>query len=67
MLWMVGKYFLKSNCKCLKWIIFFYCLCPVKRMVDKGKEILEKNNITDLSDVRWVLFWYFTAFYGNLL
>lgn len=23
-------------------------------MVDLGKEILQKNNITDLSDVRWV-------------
>lgn len=41
-------------------------LCPVKRMIDKGKEILEKNNITDLSDVRWVSFWFFTALHGNL-
>ncbi|KAL3981087.1 histidine triad nucleotide-binding protein 3 [Oreochromis aureus] len=29
----------------------------VKRMVDKGKEILEKNNITDLSDVRFGFHW----------
>lgn len=26
----------------------------VERMVETGKEILQKNNITDLSDVRWV-------------
>uniref|UniRef100_A0AAX7TLK6 HIT domain-containing protein n=1 Tax=Astatotilapia calliptera TaxID=8154 RepID=A0AAX7TLK6_ASTCA len=29
----------------------------LKRMVDKGKEILEKNNITDLSDVRFGFHW----------
>ncbi|XP_053183044.1 histidine triad nucleotide-binding protein 3 [Scomber japonicus] len=29
----------------------------VKRMVDKGKEILQKNNITDLSDVRLGFHW----------
>lgn len=26
----------------------------VQRMVELGKEILQKNNVTDLSDVRWV-------------
>lgn len=29
---------------------------PVKRMVEMGKEILQKNNVTDLSDVRWDTF-----------
>lgn len=29
---------------------------PVKRMVETGKEILQKNNVTDLSDVRWAMF-----------
>ncbi|KAK7887104.1 hypothetical protein WMY93_026725 [Mugilogobius chulae] len=29
----------------------------VKRMVELGKEILEKNNITDLSDVRFGFHW----------
>lgn len=29
---------------------------PVKRMVEMGKEILQKNSVTDLSDVRWVRF-----------
>uniref|UniRef100_A0A3P8TFN8 Adenosine 5'-monophosphoramidase HINT3 n=1 Tax=Amphiprion percula TaxID=161767 RepID=A0A3P8TFN8_AMPPE len=29
----------------------------VKRMVDTGKEILQKNNVTDLSDVRFGFHW----------
>ncbi|CAL1610696.1 unnamed protein product [Knipowitschia caucasica] len=29
----------------------------IKRMVDLGKEILEKNNITDLGDVRFGFHW----------
>lgn len=34
-------------------------------MVETGKEILQKNNVTDLSDVRWAThqwyIFYFTA------
>lgn len=37
--------------KCDKTMFYF---CPVQRMVELGKEILQKNNVTDLSDVRWV-------------
>lgn len=33
-----------------------FLLFPVKRMVELGKEILQKNNVTDLSDVRWDTF-----------
>lgn len=29
---------------------------PVKQMVETGKEILQKNNVTDLVDVRWATF-----------
>ncbi|XP_060937625.1 histidine triad nucleotide-binding protein 3 [Limanda limanda] len=29
----------------------------VKRMIEKGKEILQKNNFTDLSDVRFGFHW----------
>lgn len=38
-------------------LIFMFVLSfPVKRMVETGKEILQKNNVTDLSDVRWATF-----------
>ncbi len=34
----------------------FLLAYPVKRLVETGKEILQKNNVTDLSDVRWATF-----------
>lgn len=47
----------------------FLWLCSVKLMVETGKEILQKNNITDLDDVRWasccsswLLVWFIFSF-----
>lgn len=36
----------------LKRNVLFLLSYPVKRMVETGKEILQKNNVTDLSDAR---------------
>lgn len=58
-------HFLMFNGKlCLKRNVFLLSY-PVKRMVETGKEILQKNNISDLSDVRWASF--SGAFYSSQL
>lgn len=36
-------------------------------MVELGKEILQKNNVTDLSDVRWVKVGVKTSLYWKLV
>lgn len=55
-------FFSQKNCKlyCVLYMFekdhVFLLPYPVKRMVEMGKEILQKNNVTDLSDVRWDTF-----------
>lgn len=38
--------------------LYFNCklLYTVMRMVEMGKDVLQRNNVTDLSDVRWAAF-----------
>lgn len=33
----------------------FICVLIVKRMMEVGKAVLQKNNFTDLNDVRYVI------------
>lgn len=48
--------------------LYMFCIfCSVKRMVELGKEILHKNNVTDLSDVRWVAVSVKTSLYWQLV